>query len=325
MSKVIDAPADSSSVDIQPEDGFADFQAERRAAKPSVQVETPAKDAPASDPVEGAAPAKDAAEPKPAEALTDEEKSARKRANDERRWTRLNRELGATKAELERLKSSGAPAPVVPAASTTAKTKVTDDNADDPRPKQDDFTDFDEYVDARSSWNARSVLRDSETKRAAETHAKTAKEQAESFMDKVGTYAEAHEGYMDAFETVRDGLETDLPSVSTAIADYEKSVELIDRLGTDEALFQRILDHKANPARALMELGKIIATFEAESTPVAISAEPKPTKTLPRAPAVVGARRPAPTGESVLDDMASKDELPLDWRSRMPRKDGSRR
>lgn len=323
MSKVIDAPADSSSVDIQPEDGFADFQAERRTAKPSVQVETPAKVAPASDPVEGAAPAKDAAEPKPAEALTDEEKSARKRANDERRIPKLYRTIGEKDAEIARL--SRELAAKGQSASPATPKHVDVDASDDPRPKQDDFTDFDEYVDARSSWNARKVLRDADTKRAADDQAKTAKEQGESFMEKVGTYAETHEGYMDAFETVRDGLETDLPSVSAAIAGYEKSLELIDRLGTDEALFQRILDHKANPARALMELGKIIATFEAESTPVAISAEPKPTETLPRAPAVVGAQRPAPTGESVLDDMASKDELPLDWRSRMPRKEGSRR
>lgn len=320
MSKVIDAPAESSpAFDGQPEDGWAEYQAEKAKSAPTA---TPAKDDPESEPVNGAGTTP--VEPKQEKVkkpLTAEEMSAMKRASNERRHAERERENAALKAENARLKAEKAiPAELAPA---PAKKAVIPEDPSDPKPQQKDFTDFDEYVDARSEWNARRIIKQDRERQAQESSQAQFTTAAQTFMGKMADFAETHEGFMGtvdepgAFQLVTDALEEDLPEVSAAIVDHEQNAELIDYLGKNPEVLERITKHAGNPARALIELGKIVAAqfdsdeAETDRAPVA----PQKRK-LPKPPANVGGRA-VPTGEAMLDEMAKMEELPMDWRDKM--------
>ena len=317
MSKVLDAPADSSTAPVGPEDGFAEFQTEQRSARAaqSVVQETEPKVAPASEP-EGSVEGKPQGEPAtPLEKkapLTDEEKSAIKHANDERRWTKLNRDLGAARAETERLKAELAAKAESATAPPKAKTVFADD-PNDPRPEQADFTGedaLDEYLDARSTWNARRLIREDREAQARSATNRTLQAQAEAFNAKAAKYAAEHDGFNGteeepgALQIVTDALEEDLGVVSIEIAAHEKSPEIIDYLGKHPEMLQRILAFKDNPARALIEYGRLIQHFDEPQ------AEQKTVKPLPKVPATVGGRRPPLSQEAALDAAADDDDFP---------------
>ncbi len=308
MSKVVDAPADSSPAAIDINEGFAEFQAEQRAARnQSVETATPLEPAPASEPEE---PAGDEPVTAKQEPLTDEQKSAAKRANNEKRWDKLLRERDEAKAELERLKTK----PAEPAAPATAKSKVVHvDDPSDPRPKQEDFTDFDEYVDARSTWNARQVIkadRESQTAAAIESQKAVV---VKAFRDEVAEYGKSKPDFIGTAEDpgiltmVGDELEDGLQVVSSSIMENEKRLEIIDFLGRNPEAFDKILSHRENPAKALIELGRIIAA-EFESSPAPVPATPT-RRTLPKPPAAVTGRGHTPSGEAALDAAAEANDF----------------
>jgi hypothetical protein len=306
MSKILDAPGASSTPaedwngDINA--GFSEFQEESRA---SVARETPPEVAPASEPDEPAG-----AEPvTQKEPLTDEQKSAMKRANNEKRWDKLLRERDDAKAELERLKALK---PAEPAAPATAKGKVIHpEDPDDPRPKQDDFTDFDEYVDARSTWNARQVLKAEKASQAAATAKTQLRTQAEGFMGKIGEYAGQHKDFIGTeeepgpFEIVRDELEDGLQEVSSEIVEHDKPAELIHYLGSHPEALDQILAHRGNPTKALIALGRIIAGFDEPSAPAA----PTTKRSLPKPPSPIRAQGHTPSGEAALDAAAEANDF----------------
>lgn len=311
MSPTTDAPADSSPA-IEPEEGFAEFQAEQRANSSSVVVEKPPKDDPASERVEEP-PKQEIKKP-----LTDEQKSAAKRANNERRWAERERELSALKAENERLKSSTA---AKPAESATASKNAVHDDPDDPMPKEADYkgeSALAEYVRDLGRWGARQEHKSIRAKEAEESAQRELNSTGETFRGKLGEYAETHEGFMGTdddpgtLQIVIEALDKTQPEISVAIAESEDAAALIDYLGKNPEVFKRITEFAGNPTRGLIELGKIIASeFAPAAAPV--SAEPKPRKVLPNPPKTVGGRT-VPTGDAALDDMASKDELPMNWR-----------
>ena len=312
MSKTVDAPAESSpALDIS--EGFSEFQAEERAKeRSSGPDEGLEEDAPGSEPETGAAtPAA-----KPKEPLTPEQLREQKRLSNERRHAERERDLNASRAENDRLRAENErlkAGKAAPAESATATAKTTHaDDPEDPRPKQSDFTDFDDYVDARSTWNARQVLkadRASSEAAAAETqlHGK-----AVGFMGNILEYSQSHPGFIGtedepgAFETVRDALEEDLPAVSAAIVDHEKPSEVIDYLGNHPEVLEKILEHRENPARALMELGRVLAAkFDTPSA----APEPPAARRTPKPPSPVRGGGHAPSGEAALDAAAEANDF----------------
>ena len=314
MRRVLDAPgasstpADTFSGDVN--EGYAEFQAEQRA-RTSAEVETPPEVAPDSEPV---IPAGDEPATPKQEPLTDEQKSAMKRANNEKRWGKLLRERDEAKAEVERLKTHKAE----PAAPATAAKTVTLDKDAEPREDFDPSTgkpyeDFGKYVRDTSAYAAKQVIQAENERRAAETAQSKAKAQAATFLGGIEAYAKDHPGFRGtaeepgAFETVRDELEDGLQVVSSAIVAHETPEELIDFLGTHPDAFDKILAHRGNPTRALIELGRLIATEFSPAEPP-VTATPQ-RRIPPKPPAAVTARGHVPSGEAALDAAADANDF----------------
>lgn len=311
MSRIIDAPAESSTASLDVNEGFAEFQAEQRAARNSsgLEVETPTeKEVPGSEPVKEPA---DKAETPKQEPLTPEQLREQKRASNERRHAEREREIQALKAEVERLKTGkAAPAESAPA----PKLAVID--PDDPEPQESDFTDkpngFREYVKAMNAWDYRQNAREAAERNAVETQQRELKTSGQTFMGEIGEYAKAHPGFIGteeepgSFEIVRDELEDGLQEVSAAIVEHEKRAELIDFLGTNQEALDRILAHRGNPTKALIELGKVIAAeFDAPEPPVAETRQRRP----PKPPMAVTGRGHTPSGEAALDAAAEANDF----------------
>ncbi len=287
-------------------EGFAEFQAESRK---SAAVETLPEVAPASEPEEPAAqePAKPKQEP-----LTDEQKSEAKRANNEKRWERLLRENAEKDAEIARLKSGKAET----AAPAPAQTKADKDA--EPREDFDPSTgkpyeDFAKFVRDNAAYATKQVIRaEKETQRAESAQAQE-RTVAEGFMGKINGYAKDHQGFIGtedepgAFDTVRDELEDGLQEVSAAIVEHDSPAELIDYLGTHPEAFARITALRGNPTRALIELGRIIASeFDAPAS----AAPDKPERPRPpKPPSPVTARGHVPSGEAALDAAADANDF----------------
>lgn len=116
-----------------------------------------------------AAPESDPVKKQESKELTPEERSRRKRENDDRRWHEVTRENADLKARLDALEK-GRTAEPSPAKPETEKTTVVTG-----KPKQEDFGTYEEFLEALSEFKADEKYR----KNREEDDQRKAREQAE--------------------------------------------------------------------------------------------------------------------------------------------------
>ena len=222
--------------------------------------------------------------------------------------------VASLQAEIDRLAASGAaPKPVEAAATETPKFET-------PRPKQDDFEDFEKFLEARDEWVASKtkfeittqLAAEAATAREAQAKAQAMAEQKaadDAYFARVDKAREKYADFDDVIEANKDLL---LPGVVLAhIKASEVGPELLRHLATHHKLAAELaaMGAAGRTGAALVAVGKIEAALEAAATPAPVAAvpeTPKPGKTVPvsRAPAPVAtiAGRGAGIGPKALDD-----------------------
>lgn len=323
MSKVLDAnAAPSTALAVpEPEDGFAEFQREQREARKnskSVELKAVPEVAPASEPVVPAAEPKGEPVTPKQEALTDEEKSARKHANDEKRIPKLYERLSEKDAEIARLnRELAAKGTSATPTKDAAKPEIKED-PNDPAPNPDAFKGdnaWRDFLRAEASWITRQEIKKDHDARTAAEAKKQADAVSGSFMERMNAYREAlpanpnlegktqDQEFIEEFEIVKTALETEFPAVSSAIAGHEKAPELIHYLGSDLDLFSKITSAKGQPM-AMKIFRSILAEFEKPTV-----SEEQPRKSLPKPPVSVVGRGHTPTADDLLTHAAENDDF----------------
>jgi hypothetical protein len=253
----------------------------------------PVKTAPESEPGD-TVDDEDEGEPK-GKTLTPEDRSARDKRNNERRWNKLQRDLGAKDAEIATLKSQladkGKPAESAPAKHEPAKPAAAA-----ARPKLSDFiakigggyATYEDAVEAHSDamtdykWELRETKAKEESEKqkttAAETQAKTA------WGKKVEAAREKHGADFDQI-----AFSDKLP-LSDAMASFiqqrEAGLDVLHHLGKNLKEAKRIAD--LDPYEAIAELRAIEKELTKPAAPVKTStdAPPPPKNVAGRATAV---------------------------------------
>lgn len=201
-----------------------------------------------------------------------------------------NEELRARLAQYE--------SKVVPAAKEVPAEKE-EAPAANARPKQEDFNDYDEYVEALADWKTEQKL----AKKLEEFQQQEAKEAAEKqAKDVFDAYQKRCDDAREKYEDFDDVAWSDVEApnvVLDVIRQHENGPDLQYYLGSHKDFSRKLL--AMSPAMALVEVGKLMDKFAAEA-----EGEPEPQATRKsNAPPPI-----KPIGGSATKSSIAADELP---------------
>lgn len=310
----IDSTAASSTAVAEPQvipeahEGFDEFQAEQRLSKSkSVDPAKGPEASPASEPGNGeASSARTTAQPKQNQGLTDEEKSAQKKANDSRRMTEFIRQLGAQEREIARLKAENASK-----GNSATQTVNQSSDPDEPQPNDPKYSGengWRAFLRDDAAYTAKKQYAELRRQEREEERARTYDEQKATIRSKFDNYADANPDFMTAVAAVAETLDTVLPDVSQAIADDPHAPELLHYLGRNPEVLDQIVEARSNPRRALMILGRVSSQFDGDHAMNTVS-ETKTPKAPLKTPVDLTGRGRTPTGEELLDKAAADDDF----------------
>lgn len=273
---------------------FTEFLSLKNEAKAaSAKVEAKPAEAAQAEHESESAPGESVTEtPSEKKELTAEERSARDRERNERRWTKINRELGAERAERQRLQEQ------LDVALKARKEESSPSPKSEGMPKLKEFTSqigakYDTYEDAVEAYaEARDQAREKQleakfdAKRHAETAEVTKAELKSKFNQRIESYAKQSDVFEDQRELLTEVLGDNAQHIETAIVMSEHPGELIAKLAENDGEAARRLIGLPR-VQALVELGVLAAQFTtkkaSEGTP-----QPKTREPLPPTPTVRG-------------------------------------
>jgi hypothetical protein len=348
MDRIVATSTTDSADDVRAALGVIETPAE---PVPAPATEPAATEPPAADPVQAPAadtPAPDAAEPAAESAeledVDDDDEGdddataavvseagrtlAKQRVPAKVRIARLTREKHDSArardealAEIDRLKAQLATKPAEPPPAAADTPPAPASGFDKPKPKQDDFEDFDAYLTARDEWVSEKTSHDVEQRleaRQQERDAAAAKQQAETearerqqvFETRLSAAKEQHADFDEVVAANKDLL---VPAIvlhhMTQVS--EVGPELIYHLATHPDVAKGLMALR-NDGAALVALGKIEAAIESARTvpaapaptaprpkPVAVSKAPPPVTTVNTGATTAGAKNP--------DDMTMRE------------------
>ena len=277
----------------------ADFRS-YLSLKGSVTQEKPAVGDKPEETASESAPEK---KPQERKELTPEERSERDQRRNERKYEKMREaqiraeeRAAMLEAELEKSRQKADPAPA---------TKFTPEG----KPKLDDFlksgkfASYEEALDAHGEAMADWKMAERDRKAAIEASEKERQEIQSAYQDDLSKFGEDHEDFDEAYEVVKDWLGMEPNAISDAIMRSDSPAALIYHLGNLSAKDLNRLS-SLPPSKALLELGKIAASFESKAAPV--SDKPTP-QALPKTPTALSARGTSPkTPDELMRKAAEK-------------------
>ena len=240
--------------------------AESEPAKPSEAK--PAETAPESEPGETTE------EPKPQQ-LTAEERSKRDQRNNDRKWTRLNRELGEARAEIRRLQEEHAARP--------AKQPEPAPGHTEGEPQLEDFETVEQFKAAFKAYHVREARNAAERERRQSEQQRTTQTARQTWESKTAKYmkANADSDFAEAFAHVSTAVDASAVSevVTAAVLESDYGPQIIAHLADHDDELAALV--KASKYGA----GKIIAKLEdsfanPKAPPPNTSHAPKPPSTV---------------------------------------------
>jgi len=199
------------------------------------------------------------------EEVADEVKPKPKRKGGfQRKIDRLHSRLSDKDREIESLRSQlperksepgdEAPVPKVEEAAAT--------------PKQDDFEEFEDYLEALVDFKAEAKLKERDAKDEA-SRSRTIREKSEdTFKQRASDFAEVTEDYDEVIKSCFEQINPPSPTVDSLLIASENGPALIYELAKDPEYFEKL--NGMTPLAAAMELGR----FESKLNPT----EPKPVE-----------------------------------------------
>lgn len=236
----------------------------------------------------------------------------------------LQRQLDALKA--------GKPAPAAEPEAPAAPEKFTKKAFDEPKPKQEDFDDYDKFSDAKDDWTERRARHNFQQELDEKAHnERVARDEAEmrtrveaaqrAYTERFNA---AKTKYPDFEQKMKDGANMPLSEAQIQhMRLSEQGVDLLYFFLNNPAEAERI---GALPdGRAMAEMGKIEARLEAAATPAPATETPAPaaratvSTTTPPQPKPAISRAPAPVAtvqSSVSSGQVTGDQLSWeDWKA----------
>lgn len=281
-----------AGVEVKPDDHYAARMAARRgqpapvaaeastpeAAEPPKAEEKPAETAPAetaeAKPEETAASeaGETATEPQAEDADAAKRRKRRTLEEENYRLRQKNREL------REQVESRGANGDGRP-----AETQKPPEPAK--RPRQEEFTDYDAYLEAVVDWKAEQKLQERDARQMRAQSEGQIRQQQNDAAKKFATSAEkARDKYDDFDDAVTDPDLTITPAMAAIVAEADDPGELAYHLAKNPQEARRIAN--MSPAKAAMELGRIEDRMKAQA-PKPAAVPPKRETQAPPPPKVV--------------------------------------
>ncbi len=211
---------------------------------------------------------------------TEEEPHARKRRSlkkDNIRLTRKNREL---REQLAALRPAAVPQ------AQTQPVKVEQATPETKRPKQEDFSDYDAYMEAVVDWKADLKLQAVEDKRRQGEQQRQETERRTSAMSKIDqSEVKARAKYDDYDDVARNDDVRITPAMVDLMSEMDEPAEIAYWLGNNPQEALRISN--LSPQRVAIELGKIEARLGTQEAPKPVAVKPSqetkappPTRTV---------------------------------------------
>jgi hypothetical protein len=163
------------------------------------------------------------------------------------------------------------------------------------RPKQEDFENYDAYLEAVVDWKADQKIEQREAQNRKRDEDRQATEEQRTTAQRYAESADkARAKYDDFDDVVSDPKLPVPPHVAAIVANAEDPGELAYWLGTNPQEARRIA--ALSPPKAAMELGRIESTLAPQAKPrekpkIPETKAPPPTKTVPQGNARPSARR----------------------------------
>lgn len=302
-------------------------------AEPAKPADTPAATAPATDETD------DDAGSKAGKALNERKSRLQARIDEltfDKHNTAAERDRALAKADelqkqLDALKA-GKPAPTAEPEQSAAPAKFAKKAFDEPKPKQEDFDDYDKFSDAKDDWIERKARHNFQQELDEKAYNdRVARDEAE-LRTRVETAQRAYTErfnaakikYPDFEQKMKDGANMPLSEAQVQhMRLSEQGVELLYFFLNNPTEAERI---GALPdGRALVEMGKIEARLEAAPASSPATAEPtsaakstnSTTTTTPTKPAISRAPAPVTTVQSSASSgQVTGDQLSWeDWKA----------
>jgi len=207
------------------------------------------------------------------------EVSGNKKGGFQRKLERVSQENALLKAQLQAL------------------TGLHDKPAEQsPKPKADDFEDYDSYLEAATAWHADNAMRARQTEVREHTVRVQEAQRAQEFTQKVETFAKVTPDYNEVLTSVDDIAVP--PAVQQVLLAVDNSPELMYALAKDRDTLVELTT--MNPLQAALRIG-------------AMSAQLTKAKTKQPAPNVTKAKPPIRTAERSGNAAAkSVDDMTFD-------------
>ena len=160
-------------------------------------------------------------------------------------------------------------------------------------PKREDFEDYESYLRAVTKHDASTATTETLVKNQRETDSKTANKATQEKINEFQT--KLHEKYPNIEQKLEEVGDLELPEgVGMAIAESEFGPDIVNYLADNIKEGERI--STLTPSKALREIGRLEAKFEATPVIKPPSAAPAPIKPIK------GASNANPTGEPSTDN-----------------------
>lgn len=275
-----EAPANEDKSDVSDQPEKVDSESDDSQAEPSDEEDTEAEELEAKSEDEN------------------QDSKPKKKGGFKKRIDRLNKRLSAIEQEKEywRLEVLRTQQGTVQKNEATAQ-KATPETSN--KPKVDDFSTHDEYVEALTDWKLDQKLASEKQRQREDALQTEAKTKLDKHSERVNRFAKAHVDWDEVIEGVAN---TQLSlTVQESIIDSEQGPELMYELAKNPKELARICS--LSPIAAAREIGKIEARFSKPS-------EPSELKIKPKAPAPITPvrTRGASTVKSIYDESLSQRE-----------------